>query len=54
MRTFSLSDCHFHVERGREATARVAVWRQFKVPMSYTMEASTSGCDQGPYKVITN
>ncbi|CAL4162891.1 unnamed protein product, partial [Meganyctiphanes norvegica] len=50
MTTFSLSDCHFQIERGREATARVAVWRQFGIPMSYTMEASTCGCDQGPYK----
>lgn len=51
MRTFSLWDCHFLIERAREATARVAVWRQFNIPMSYTIEASTCGCDQGPYKV---
>lgn len=50
MRTFSLWDCHFLIERAREATARVAVWRQFNIPMSYTIEASTCGCDQGPYK----
>ncbi|XP_066949748.1 cytosolic carboxypeptidase 1-like isoform X2 [Macrobrachium rosenbergii] len=50
MGTFSLRDCHFQIERAREATARVAVWRQFDIPMSYTMEASTCGCDQGPYK----
>ncbi|XP_071546059.1 cytosolic carboxypeptidase 1-like isoform X1 [Panulirus ornatus] len=50
MGTFSLRDCHFLIERAREATARVAVWRQFDIPMSYTMEASTCGCDQGPYK----
>ncbi|KAK4304640.1 hypothetical protein Pmani_023422 [Petrolisthes manimaculis] len=50
MATFSLSDCHFLIERARETTARVAVWRQFEIPMSYTMEASTCGCDQGPYK----
>nr|XP_027216138.1 cytosolic carboxypeptidase 1-like [Penaeus vannamei] len=50
MATFSLRDCHFQIERARESTARVAVWRQFEIPMSYTMEASTCGCDQGPYK----
>ncbi|XP_069979265.1 cytosolic carboxypeptidase 1 isoform X2 [Penaeus vannamei] len=50
MATFSLRDCHFQIERTRESTARVAVWRQFEIPMSYTMEASTCGCDQGPYK----
>ncbi|KAG0714549.1 Cytosolic carboxypeptidase 1 [Chionoecetes opilio] len=50
MRTFSLLDCHFLIERARETTARVAVWRQFNIPMSYTIEASTCGCDQGPYK----
>nr|XP_045581248.1 cytosolic carboxypeptidase 1-like [Procambarus clarkii]XP_045581249.1 cytosolic carboxypeptidase 1-like [Procambarus clarkii]XP_045581250.1 cytosolic carboxypeptidase 1-like [Procambarus clarkii] len=50
MKTFSLRDCHFLIERARESTARVAVWRQFGIPMSYTMEASTCGCDQGLYK----
>ncbi|XP_069936225.1 cytosolic carboxypeptidase 1-like [Cherax quadricarinatus] len=50
MKTFSLRDCHFLIERARESTARVAVWRQFNIPMSYTMEASTCGCDQGKYK----
>ncbi|KAL7643784.1 UNVERIFIED_CONTAM: hypothetical protein RMT77_005790 [Armadillidium vulgare] len=50
MATFSLSDCRFDVERARESTARVSVWRQFQVKYSYTMEASTCGCDRGPYK----
>ncbi|XP_076065569.1 cytosolic carboxypeptidase 1-like isoform X3 [Oratosquilla oratoria] len=50
MNTFSIRDCHFTIEKTRESTARVAVWRQFEVGMSYTMEASTCGCDQGPYK----
>ena len=39
------------VERVKEATARVVVWRQIGVVRSYTMESSYCGCDQGKYKV---
>lgn len=46
---FSLEDCVFSVERCRESTGRVAVWRQYDVPLSYTMECSYGGCDQGLY-----
>ncbi|KAK6643669.1 hypothetical protein RUM43_005179 [Polyplax serrata] len=46
---FSFSSCKFRVERSREATARVAVWRDFKIKRSYTMESSYCGCDQGVY-----
>ena len=48
---FSFSSCKFRVERSREATARVAVWRDFKIKRSYTMESSYCGCDQGIYSV---
>jgi len=39
------------VERGREATARVAMWRQLGITRSYTLESSYCGCDQGLYQV---
>ena len=48
---FSLSSCSFVVEKYKESTARVVVWRQLGVIRSYTMESSYCGCDQGPYKV---
>ncbi|XP_076668158.1 cytosolic carboxypeptidase 1 isoform X3 [Andrena cerasifolii] len=44
---FALPLCSFKVERHKEATARVAIWRQLGVPRSYTMESSFCGCDQG-------
>ncbi|XP_070210608.1 cytosolic carboxypeptidase 1-like isoform X2 [Littorina saxatilis] len=47
---FSLQNCSFVLERGKEATARVVVWRQIGVVRSYTMESSYCGCDQGKYK----
>ena len=48
---FSSELCNYRVERSRESTARVTVWREFGVRRSYTMETSYCGCDQGPYKV---
>ncbi|XP_072161531.1 cytosolic carboxypeptidase 1 isoform X2 [Bemisia tabaci] len=47
---FSLPSCHFRVERSRESTARITVWREFGIQRSYTLEASYCGCDQGVYK----
>ncbi|XP_048513203.1 cytosolic carboxypeptidase 1-like isoform X2 [Athalia rosae] len=44
---FALPLCSFKVERSKESTARVAVWRQLGVSRSYTMESSFCGCDQG-------
>lgn len=48
---FALNHCNFKVERGREATARVALWRQLGITRSYTLESSYCGCDQGLYQV---
>ena len=48
---FSFANCSFAVEKTKEATARVVVWRQIGVVRSYTMESSYCGCDQGPYNV---
>ncbi|XP_051964232.1 cytosolic carboxypeptidase 1 isoform X3 [Xyrauchen texanus] len=49
---FSLSSCSFVVERSKEATARVVVWREIGVQRSYTMESTLCGFDQGKYKTI--
>lgn len=50
---FALGSCSFRVERERESTARVTVWRHLGVTRSYTMEASFCGFDRGPFKVRT-
>ncbi|XP_043934296.1 cytosolic carboxypeptidase 4 [Protopterus annectens] len=47
---FVLSSCSFQVEKSRESTARVVVWREIGVLRSYTMESSYCGSDQGKYK----
>ncbi|XP_063679961.1 cytosolic carboxypeptidase 1-like isoform X2 [Bolinopsis microptera] len=47
---FSFSNCCFTVEKSRESTARVALWRQFGITRSYTLESSYCGADQGLYK----
>lgn len=49
--SFSLSQCEYKVERNREATARITVWRCYGVKRSYTFETSYCGCDEGLYKV---
>ncbi|KAK0058339.1 cytosolic carboxypeptidase 1-like isoform X1 [Biomphalaria pfeifferi] len=48
--SFSLQNCSFVVEKVKESTARVVVWREIGVLRSYTMESSYCGCDQGKYK----
>ncbi|XP_043505081.1 cytosolic carboxypeptidase 4-like isoform X1 [Polistes fuscatus] len=44
---FALPLCSFKVERNKESTARVAIWRELGISRSYTMESSFCGCDQG-------
>jgi hypothetical protein len=43
--------CRYLIERTRESTARVVVWREFDVCRSYTLEASFSGCNKGKLAV---
>ena len=42
------------VEKSKEATARVVVWRRLGVKRSYTMESTYCGTDQGPLEVNTH
>jgi len=46
-----MGSCSFVVEKSKESTARVVVWREIGVQRSYTMESTLCGCDQGKYKV---
>lgn len=51
--SFSLSQCKYEIERNRETTARITVWRCYGVKRSYTLETSYCGCSEGLYKVNT-
>ena len=48
---FSIQNCSYMVEKSKEASARVVVWRQIRVVKAYTMESTYCGCDQGIYRV---
>jgi hypothetical protein len=46
VKDFNYYSCNFVVEECREGTARVAVWRQFGIAHSYTIETSFLGPDK--------
>lgn len=47
---FNFDDSRFGVQKSKEATARVAVFKELKnCPLIYTMESTFSGLDIGPY-----
>lgn len=48
---FSYSCCNFAVDKSKESTARVVVWKELGVARSYTMESTYCGADQGQHKV---
>uniref|UniRef100_A0A8C4XH01 tubulin-glutamate carboxypeptidase n=1 Tax=Erpetoichthys calabaricus TaxID=27687 RepID=A0A8C4XH01_ERPCA len=48
---FAFNSCNFLVEKSRQSTARVVVWKEIGVLRSYTMESTYCGFDQGVYKV---
>ena len=43
-----LSSCKFGIDPFKLSTARVVVWKQFKVMNSFTLENSFLGYDHGP------
>lgn len=43
-------NCRWAIERNKEGSARVALWRQLGLQRAYTMECTYSGFQQGPYK----
>ncbi|KAI9328145.1 hypothetical protein BDR26DRAFT_61219 [Obelidium mucronatum] len=47
---FDSSNCKYTVERSKEATARVVMWRELGVVGSYTLESSYCGTDVGDKK----
>ena len=46
---FSFKSCCFSVQKSKESTMRVAMFKETRVPHIYTLEASFCGCDFGPF-----
>jgi hypothetical protein len=46
---FVFSYSRFTTSKSKEATARVSMFNELKVPAIYTMESSFCGNDTGPY-----
>lgn len=38
------------MHKSKEATARISLWKELKIPAIYTMEASFCGADKGELK----
>lgn len=47
---FNYDDCSFAVQKSKENTARIVLWREIGLVNSYTMEASFAGATMGPNK----
>merc|ERR1712232_173798 len=45
---FNFDDCCFKIQKSKESTARVVVYRELAVANSFTLEASFCGADFGP------
>ncbi|KAJ3193514.1 Cytosolic carboxypeptidase 1, partial [Entophlyctis luteolus] len=48
--TFDPTNCKYIVEKSKESTARVVLWREFGIIGSYTLESSFCGFDVGEKK----
>lgn len=44
---FSFELSRFSMHKSKEATARISMWKEIKIPTIYTMEASFCGADKG-------
>lgn len=47
---FSFEQSRFSINKTKEGTARIAMYRELNIPNIFTMEASFCGADQGDYK----
>lgn len=47
---FSFEFSRFSMHKSKDATARIAMWKEIKIPSIYTMEASFCGADKGSLK----
>lgn len=46
---FNFPDCSFQVQKAKEATARIVMWKELGITNTFTLEASFCGPDQGKY-----
>lgn len=46
---FNFPDCNFAVQKAKESTARVVIWKEQGITNSFTLEASFAGADQGKF-----
>ena len=46
---FNFVDCAFSVQKAKESTARVAIWKELNITNTFTLEASFCGPDQGKF-----
>ena len=44
---FDRKSCRYTIEKSRESTARVVVWREFGVRRSFTLESTFCGANKG-------
>ena len=51
---FDRKSCRYLIEKSRESTARIAVWRQYDVKRSYTMESTFCGFNKKKMKVVAD
>jgi hypothetical protein len=45
---FSFKDCRFNMQKAKEATLRISLFKELRIPKVYTLEASFAGPDSGP------
>ncbi|MCP6769919.1 hypothetical protein NL529_34235, partial [Klebsiella pneumoniae] len=44
---FKFKECRFRIEKAKESTARVVVFRDFNIMNSFTLESSFFGVEEG-------
>ena len=47
---FHFGSCRFGVQKSKESTARVSLYKELKVPNIFTLESTFSGVDFGDHK----
>eukprot|EP00828_Plagiopyla_frontata_P003071 TRINITY_DN10789_c0_g1_i1.p1 TRINITY_DN10789_c0_g1~~TRINITY_DN10789_c0_g1_i1.p1 ORF type:complete len:218 (-),score=40.50 TRINITY_DN10789_c0_g1_i1:180-833(-) len=49
---FQFKDCSFAIQKEREGSARIALWKDFNIINCYTLEVSFCGADFGKYEYL--
>ena len=47
---FSFNDCEFGMQKSKESTARIVIYKEFGIVNTYTIESSFCGADIGKYR----